>query len=97
MEAATAGKRLDGRAAGRQVRPAVHAAPRVQDKVSEIVQGYFSNFIKTGDPNGPGLPKWPPANRGGTVQVMRLDVDTHVQPEAVRERYLFLDQVYTKK
>lgn len=66
-------------------------------KVSEIVQGYFSNFIKTGDPNGPGLPNWPAANRGGTVQVMRLDVDTHVQPEALRERYLFLDQVYTKK
>lgn len=66
-------------------------------KVSEIVQGYFSNFIKTGNPNGPGLPKWPAANSGATVQIMRLDVDTHVQPEAVRERYLFLDQVYTKK
>ena len=33
-------------------------------KVSEVMQGYFANFVKTGDPNGPGLPTWPAANRG---------------------------------
>jgi para-nitrobenzyl esterase len=66
-------------------------------KVSEIVQGYFANFIKTGDPNGPGLPKWPAANSGATVPVMHLDVNTRVEPETGRDRYLFLDQIYLKK
>jgi para-nitrobenzyl esterase len=66
-------------------------------KVSETMQGYFANFVKTGDPNGSGLPGWPAANRGGDVQVMHIDVNTRAQPETVRDRYLFLDQVYLKK
>jgi para-nitrobenzyl esterase len=66
-------------------------------KVSATVQGYFANFIKTGDPNGAGLPKWPAANAGGAVQVMHLDVNSRVEPESGRERYLFLEQVLLKK
>src|SRR4029077_5819157 len=33
-------------------------------KVSQVMQDYFANFIKTGNPNGAGLPKWQAANDG---------------------------------
>src|SRR6267142_3827964 len=63
-------------------------------KVSRIMQEYFANFIKTGDPNGPGLPAWPTFDTG---QRMTIDVDTRAELEKVRTRYQFLDQFYLKK
>jgi para-nitrobenzyl esterase len=65
-------------------------------KVSETMQSYFANFIKTGNPNGPGLPNWPQANGGGGVLIMHIDVTPHVAEEKHRARYLFLDQVFAK-
>ena len=61
-------------------------------KVSEMLQGYFANFIKKGDPNGTGLLKWPAVKGVGTVQFMRLAVDTRVEDDKHRARYLFLEQ-----
>jgi para-nitrobenzyl esterase len=67
------------------------------EKVSQTMQGFFANFVKTGNPNGPGLPKWPAANAGTTVSVMHIDVESRAEPETVRERYVLLDQAYQKK
>jgi para-nitrobenzyl esterase len=63
-------------------------------KVSKIMQAYFANFVKTGDPNGAGLPKWPKFETG---QRLIIDVDTRAEAEKVRARYEFLDQLSTKK
>jgi para-nitrobenzyl esterase len=65
-------------------------------KVSALMQEYFANFIKTANPNGEGLPPWPPANTGEQVQVMHIDVSTRAEPEQHRERYLLLDQYLNK-
>ncbi|MBV8857342.1 MAG: carboxylesterase family protein [Acidobacteria bacterium] len=70
----------------------VYAWTKDDFKVSEVMQGYFENFVKKGDPNGPGLPKWPAVTKGGSVQLMRLDVDSRVEDDKHRARYLFLDQ-----
>jgi para-nitrobenzyl esterase len=51
----------------------------------------FANFIKTGTPNGPGVPEWP--EFGKTKKVMYLDTVSKVGPEKDRARYEFLDTV----
>jgi para-nitrobenzyl esterase len=67
------------------------------EKVSETMMGYFVNFVKKGNPNGKGLPKWPEANSGKTVRVMHIDVTSGARPESVRDRYRLLDQTYQGK
>lgn len=54
--------------------------------VSETMQASYANFVKTGDPNGPGVPTWPAANGGGEVWVMRWDVESKAEPERHPER-----------
>ncbi len=61
-------------------------------KVSRIMQQYFANFIRTGNPNGEGLPKWPAIQNDTKVPVMHIDVNTRVEQEKFRERYLLMDK-----
>lgn len=61
-------------------------------EVSAIMQSFFANFIKTGNPNGLGVPEWKPMAAGDTGYYMQIDVDTQLKPAQHRERYLFLDQ-----
>lgn len=62
-------------------------------KVSETMQNYFANFIKTGDPNSKGLPDWPSTREGIRRQFMRIDVESRAEPETHQQRYLFLDSL----
>lgn len=65
-------------------------------KVSATIEDYFANFIKTGNPNGKGLPKWKANTNGSSVHFMDIDVNTHLETETDRARYLFLDKLYMK-
>jgi len=62
-------------------------------KVSKVMQEYFANFIKTGNPNGKNLPAWPAANSGNAIQFMIIDVNTRAETEQHRDRYLLLDNL----
>ena len=63
-------------------------------KLSDLMQTYWTNFARTGDPNGGGAPHWPAYNATGDWQVMRLSPEPGAAPDQHRDRYLFLDQVW---
>lgn len=61
--------------------------------VSETMQNYFANFIKTGNPNSDGLPEWPKAEaKDDTPPVMVIDTKSEMKESQKDERFLFLDQ-----
>jgi len=62
-------------------------------KVSKVMQEYFANFIKTGNPNGKGLPNWP---KFAQEQRLVIDVNTRAEADKTRARYEFLDQFYKR-
>ena len=62
-------------------------------EVSKTMQAYFVNFIKTGNPNGPGLPNWPAYDAETNYQRMRIDVAPAAEPETDRARYQVLDSI----
>lgn len=60
--------------------------------VSEIFESYFANFIKTGNPNGLGLPTWEPLNGKDVAPVMQIDVNTFLKADPQMEnRYRAID------
>lgn len=64
-------------------------------KVSETMQNYFANFIKTGNPNGEKLPQWPAAKKDDAApDVMILDVESKAVKAKDDGRYRFLDKAY---
>ncbi|HEU5342245.1 carboxylesterase/lipase family protein [Edaphobacter sp.] len=70
---------------------------RPEDRaLSDQMQQYWTNFAKTGDPNGTGLPKWPVYNSSGDWQVMHLNATSEAKPDDLRARYLFLDSSWGK-
>ncbi len=63
-------------------------------KVSETMQNYFVNFIKTGDPNGNNLPEWPaakPTDVNPPVMIFDVESKAVIKDDA---RYQFLDKSY---
>jgi para-nitrobenzyl esterase len=64
------------------------------EHLSAVMEGYVANFVTTGDPNGAGLPRWPAAFSGDTVQVMVLDTVSRAGPARHRAAYRFLDAIY---
>jgi para-nitrobenzyl esterase len=62
---------------------------RPEDRqLSEQMMGYWTNFAKSGDPNGAGLPTWP--KYGDDNALIHLNSPIASGPDATRDRYEFL-------
>ena len=57
-------------------------------KLSDQMMSYWTNFAKTGDPNGPGLPEWP--TYGESDPLIHLDSTITSGSDTLRPRYEFL-------
>ncbi len=64
-------------------------------KASETMQNYFVNFVKTGNPNGAGLPTWY-GLQSSIPKVMVIDTESKSQPEKNAKRYVVMDSFYNK-
>ena len=69
-------------------------APWADDdfKLSEAMATYWTNFVKTGNPNSAGVPEWPRYAGKTSYAIMHLSgKDLGAAPDTVRPRYEFLD------
>jgi para-nitrobenzyl esterase len=62
-------------------------------QVSELMAAYWTNFAKTGDPNGANLPHWPAYDSQNHYQVMHLTPKPAPAPDSHRDRYEFLERL----
>lgn len=64
-------------------------------KASKTMFDYFTNFVKTGNPNGTGVPAWNPAKAGDqTPPVMIIDTESKEIKAPNDARYLFHDRYF---
>ncbi|WP_222105659.1 carboxylesterase/lipase family protein [Paraburkholderia sp. BCC1884] len=69
-----------------------HGAPNASDlALADAMSSYWTNFAKTGNPNGVALPNWP-AYAGAGSQVMGLATPLQAEPELSTARFQFLNR-----
>lgn len=59
-------------------------------KLSNEVVHYWTNFARSGDPNGPGLPVWPRYDT--TKELIHLDSKITTSPDTARAKYEFVNE-----
>jgi len=68
---------------------------RPEDRqVSEMMASYWTNFAKTGNPNGPDLPHWPAYTGSDNYEVMHLMARPYSAADAHRARYDFFSSLH---
>ena len=64
---------------------------KLDDSLAAAMEGYWTNFAKTGDPNGGGLPQWRAYN-SGSEQYMEFGNDGRAHPrQGARPTFCSLD------
>ena len=60
-------------------------------ELSDVMQQNFINFIRTGNPNGKGLPEWS-ANTGAQDRVLILNQEIRMETDPFAGLYPILDK-----
>jgi para-nitrobenzyl esterase len=72
----------------------IHPTNAVDRQISDVMQQYWTNFAKTGDPNGPGLPVWPKFDSSSRAYIQFTDAGP-IAKQGLRRAYcdLFIENV----
>jgi para-nitrobenzyl esterase len=75
---------------------ALASSPRVpwepvDHSLSDLMMSYWTNFARSGDPNGGGVPKWRRYDKETGYLVLHLGDTTQAASDALRSRYEALD------
>jgi para-nitrobenzyl esterase len=64
--------------------------------VEKTMNQYWVNFVKTGDPNGEGLPQWTSYDKS-SGSVMEIGDQTHLKPGLYKDEFNFLEGAASNK
>jgi para-nitrobenzyl esterase len=62
-------------------------------RIARQMSAYWANFIKRGDPNGPGLPAWPHYEPNKDPHRMRIGLVTAAEPDGDYQRFMAIWKV----
>ena len=76
--------------------PALAASSAPDSRVAEQMSSYWTNFARSGDPNGAGLPTWQAHEPGASERAMILAAEPGAEALPAKARLELHDKLYAQ-